>query len=236
MFKNIIPIIENELRLYVFSWMGWISIIIVNIFISIAFLTVVEFGNFSQFFSLLETPISWAIIIVGARSLSRDKELGMFSLFFTSPISLGTVIVGKFLALSIFFLILAVSLFFYPLMVSFFFPISWLSMFTGFFGLIFLIMFFSALSVFASSFSNNTLISILIGFGIWMVMNVFQSIAAMMDPGSPLINFVNMLSYSYHFRNINIGVFSFDDILYFVIGSVFFIKMSESRILAQIAR
>lgn len=234
--KKIQAILKNELKLYGYSWLGWTSFLLINLIAGLGYLFgSVSYGNFQYFFSLLEMPFAWAILIVGSRSLAKDKELGMFSLYFTSPISLNKILLAKFLALTLFFMMIALSLLFYVFLSTMFFNISWMTVFSGMIGLFCVILIFSSISVFASSCADNTLISIVIGFGLWMFVYLIGSLGNAMDPNLVITKILQQISYSYHFKNINSGVFTLGDILYFLIFYIVTLNLTESKILKQVA-
>ncbi len=234
--KKISAIFKNELRLYFYSWLGWSAFLIINIIASMGYLFgSVSYGNFQYFFSLLEMPFAWGILIIGARSLAKDKEQGLFSLFFTSPISLRDILLAKFLALAFFFTMMAMSLFFYVFLSMIFFNISLMTVLSGFVGLLCVIVLFSAFAIFASSCADNTLISIVIGFGLWMVVYLLGSLGNMLDPNLPMTTIIKEISYTYHFNNISSGVFSFVDLFYFVAVPIITLNFTESKILKQVA-
>ncbi len=195
----------------------------------------VSYGNFQYFFSLLEMPFAWGILIIGSRSLAKDKEQGLFSLFFTSPISLRDILIAKFLALVVFFSMMAITLFFYIFVSMSFFNISLMTVLSGFTGLFCVIILFSALAIFASSCADNTLISIVIGFGLWMMIYLFGSLGNMLDPNLPITTFIKEISYTHHFNNISSGVFSFADLFYFIAVPIITLGFTESKILKQVA-
>lgn len=235
--KKIIPIFFNENRLYFYSWLGWAILIIINLIAIIGFLFgTVRYGKFEELFRLLEMPFAWGILIVGTRSLGRDRELGLFTLYFTAPIKLSEFILGKFLSLVAFFTIILFTLLIYPLITSIFFDISWLTVLSGFTGVFFAICFFSAIALFASALSSNALISIVIGFGIWMCLSLLGSLSRIFDPNAGITEILKMISYNYHFNHIISGIFSMDDIIYFTIMSLVLIKLTESQLLIQTAK
>ncbi|MGL4563178.1 MAG: hypothetical protein ACRCVW_04910 [Brevinema sp.] len=227
----------NELRLYLFSWLGWMSLLIINIIAAIGMLSgIAQYGLYVQLFYLIEMPLVWSILIIGSRTFSKDRELGLFSLFFTSPIKISELFFSKFLALVVFFSFSLCLIIFYPFMASFFVQITWISIFSSICAILMQIILFSSIALFASSCSSNSLISIVIGFSLWIVLNLLNSAVGYMDPNFLFTEILKNLSYTYHFNNINSGNFSLSDILYYGIGAFFFIKLAESKILSQIAR
>ncbi|MGL4394273.1 MAG: ABC transporter permease [Brevinema sp.] len=230
-------ILLNELRLYMFSWMGWIALIILNLIAALGmFSGIAQYGLYIQLFYLIEMPLVWCILIVGSRTLSKDRELGLFSLFFTSPIKIQELFFAKFLGLVVFFSIGLLSIVFYPLAASLFVHISWISILSCILAVFMQIILFSAVALFASSCSANSLIAIVISFGIWIVFNLINSMSGYFDPNFLITKILRNFSYTYHFNNINSGNFSLADILYYVVGALFFIKASEAKVLNQIAR
>lgn len=234
--KKIQAIFKNELKLYCYSWLGWTAFLLINIIAALGYLFgAVSYGNFQYFFSLLEMPFAWAILIVGSRSLAKDKEQGMFSLFFTSSIPLKSILWAKILALTTFFTLIAFSLFFYVFVSAIFFNISWMTVLSGSAGLFSVILVFSAISLFASASADNTLISIVIGFGLWMVLYLIGTLGNMLDSNLVITKILQQISYTYHFNMINSGVFSIGNLLYFITVYIFTVNLTESKILKQVA-
>ncbi|MGL4387788.1 MAG: ABC transporter permease [Brevinema sp.] len=230
-------IFTNELRLYLFSWMGWIALLILNLIAAVGmFSGIAQYGLYIQLFYLIEMPLVWCILIVGSRTLSRDRELGVFSLFFTSPIKIQDLFFAKFLGLVFFFTIGLLTISFFPIVASFFVKITWISIFSCMLAVFMQIILFSSIALFSSSCSTNSLIAIVISFSIWISFNLLNSMSGYFDPNFLLTKILKNLSYTYHFNNINSGNFSLADILYYIIGALFFIKLSESKVLSQIAR
>ncbi len=234
--NKIKAIYKNEVRLYYFSWLGWSSFIVINIIAAMGYLFgAVSYGNFQYFFSMLEMPFAWAVLITGARTLAKDKELGMFPFFFTSPVPLRSILAAKYLALFSVFAAAAGSLLFYAVLSSVFFNISMMSVASGLLGLLCVTALFSAIALFASSCADNTLISIVIGFGIWMGLYLIGALGAMIDPKLPIAGIIQNISYTKHYSNIISGVFELSDLVYFVAVPIIMIGFAESRILKQTA-
>ncbi len=234
--NKIKAIFKNELRLYLFSWLGWSSFIIINLIAAMGYLFgAVSFGNFQYFFALLEMPFAWAVLITGARTLAKDKELGMFPLFFTSPVPLRNILAAKYLALFFVFAVMAASMLFYAVLSASFFNISMMSVASGLLGLICITALFSAIALFASACADNTLISIVIGFGLWMALYLVGAMGSMINPNLPISGIIQDISYTKHFNNIITGVFELSDVVYFIIAPVVLIGLAESRILRQTA-
>lgn len=228
-------IFYNELRLYFYSWLGWSTIIILNVIAFLGFNAgAASYGKFNAFFEMMQMPFAWSILIVGARTLAKDRELGLFNLFFTSPITLIQLLLGKFFALYVFFIIIAVNLLFYPLITAFFIKISWLSIVSGFLALSLVLLLFCGITLFASAAAINSLVAIIIGFGIWIFLALLGPISQGLSI-SPFKMFIENFAYTFHFDNIISGIFGWDDLLFFIFSTYFFIKLSEAQILSQTA-
>ena len=230
-------IFMNELRLYTLSWLGWSVLLLLNITAFLGFNGgAATYGKFEGFFGMLQMPLAWAVIIAGARTFARDKELGMFELFFTAPVPLLYIVLAKFASLFVFFLIPVLGLLIYPITTSFFINVSWMTVVSGLVGLILLLSIFSALAVMASAFTQSTLTAIVCGFGFWIVMTLVGSLVPVLPAGTMIRAVAEGLSYSLRFNDISGGVFRWDDILFFIALSLIFLKTAESRVLAQISR
>lgn len=227
----------NELRLYGLSWLGWSALLLLNIIAFFGFNAgTASYGKFDALFQMMQMPFAWAVIIVGARTFAKDKELGLYELYFTAPVPLWHIVLAKFGALTLFFALGALNLLIYPLVMSIFVNISWMSVLSGMTALFFSLLLFASLAVLASALSPNVLTAIISGFGLWMILTLLGALVPALPPSSPAKGFLESIAYGVRFNSVASGVFSWGDLIYFTALSLVLLKTAESRVLAQISR
>lgn len=227
----------NELRLYALSWLGWSALLLLNLIAFFAFNAgTASYGKFDPLFLMMQMPFAWAVIIVGARTFAKDKEQGLYELYFTAPVPLWKIVLAKFCALYVFFALAALNLIIYPLAMSIFVNISWMSVLSGMTALLLGLLLFASLAVLASALSPNVLTAIVSGFALWMLFTLLGALVPALPASSPAKAALEGISYGVRFGSITSGVFAWDDILFFFALGLVFLKAAESRVLAQISR
>lgn len=114
----------------------------------------------AAFILMLASPV------LTMRLVSEEKKSRTIELLLTSPVSPAEIIVGKFLACFILYLVLIVLTLQYPLILSFYsaeFDLG--PVYSGYVGLILIGSAFISLGLFASTLTENQIIAAMISFG-----------------------------------------------------------------------
>ncbi len=165
------------------------------------------------------------------RLLAEEKKSGTAELLFTLPLTDWGIILGKFLAALVVYLLLLAMTLCYGVALAFITRVDWGGVLVGYLGLVLLGGAFLALGLFSSSLTENQIISAVIAFGLLLLfwlMGWFEEIGAMQGQG-----FMKHLSILEHFGAFSRGVIDTRHLIYFASFIYFFLfltkRMLESR-------
>ncbi|MDO5969637.1 gliding motility-associated ABC transporter permease subunit GldF [Flavivirga aquimarina] len=188
------------------------------------------FADLSPFFLLAPWILIFLIPAVTMRSFSDEKKQGTLELLLTKPISHINIILGKYFGAFILILIALLPTLLYVYTVyQLGNPIGNIdtgSTLGSYFGLLFLIAAYTAIGVFASSLSDNQIVSFITAVFICFLFYIgFEGIA---DFASS--NFIEQLGMSLHYKSMSRGVLDTRDILYFLSVTIFFLMLTKINI------
>lgn len=236
--KNIFTLIEKELRLYFISPIAYV---VAMVFLAVSdFLFYMQIRFFSDLSTLQmmqmqgdipELIIHEAIFLPTFRNMSfilllimplltmrlfaEEKKGRTTELLMTSPITITEIILGKFFASMIVYLLLLILSLHLPLMLSIVTEISWAPLFTSYLGLFLMGGVFLSMGLFASSLTENQIIAAVIGFGIliglWIV-----GVSGHNAGNGMLGEVASYLSLSRHLDNFIKGLISSRSVTYFI--------------------
>lgn len=155
--------------------------------------------------------------ILTMRTFAEDKRRGTFELLATSPLSIGEIVLGKFLGVSfvIFVMLLMVSVF--PLLLCVFGNPELLPVISGFVGILLCSLSFAAIGVAASAFTENQIIAAVISFVVLLLLYLSHSAAQGVGQwaGEWASNFLTNLSPFMQTRDFVRGVVTLKSCVYF---------------------
>lgn len=183
------------------------------------------------FFGNISVILLFIIPMITMRAFAEEKRMGTFELIYTSPINTWSIVIGKFIGISAFvmFLILISGFFMIPLF-SYGEPDKG-AVLTSYIGLILMALAFVAAGIFASSITENQIISIIVAFGILLLFWVLGWVRGTLE--GTLRDVLSYLSFMDHFQNFSRGVVDTRDLVYYFsfTGVLLFLTYSvlESR-------
>ena len=159
------------------------------------------------------------------RVFSEEKTNGTYELLYTSPISTWSVILGKFMAVSVFYLaVLATHTLFLIVMFGYGNPEAG-PVFSGYLGLFLAGLAFLSIGIFASSLTRNQIISFFvamsISFGFLMV-----GWAAGLTSGN-MATFLEGASIAKHFSGFNSGIITSSSLVFFLTIIILFLSATK---------
>lgn len=162
------------------------------------------------------------------RTFSDELRSGTIKLLFSSPLSISSIVLGKFLAVMGFFLLLAGLAALLPLSISTGTRLDAGLLFSGFLGLLLLFSLFTATGLFFSSLSHSPALAaistFLFSFLIWI-----GHIAS--DSGNERVEMLaNYISSQKHFNAMLSGAFDSADPAYFLLGTCLFLGLCIWRL------
>ena len=165
------------------------------------------------------------------RLLSEEQKLGTFELLLTSPVRDWEVVIGKYLAATVFFVFtLGLTLYYYVLMQWFGNPDTG-PVFTGYLGMLLMGMASLAVGLLASSLTSNQIVAAMVGFGMLLLLSVIHLVSNAVT-GLPS-RILQALSMNTHFEDFAQGVINTADLAYYISMTVLFlfltVRILESR-------
>lgn len=188
------------------------------------------FADLSSFFVLAPWILIFLISAVTMRSFSDEKKQGTLELLLTKPISHLQIVLAKYFSAIILIVIALIPTLLYVYTIyQLGNPVGNLdfgSTVGSYFGLLFLIAAYTAIGIFASTLSDNQIVTFIFAAFICLMFYIgFESVASFTSS-----NFLDQLSMNFHFKSISRGVLDTRDILYFLSISAFFIFITKLNI------
>ncbi|MBM4284170.1 MAG: ABC transporter permease [Deltaproteobacteria bacterium] len=182
---------------------------------------------FRPLFSTLAIIFIMMVPLLTMRLLAEEKRSGTAELLFTYPLSDWAVIIGKYLASLIVYLIFLACTLVYPVFFSFLGKLDWGPVLSGYLGLILLGGACLALGLFASSLTENQIIAAVAAFAMLLL---FWLIGWQQEVGSPGAGFFGAISLLDHFENLLKGVIDTRDLVYFLSFIFFFLFLTKRQL------
>lgn len=233
-------ILLKEIKSFFGSPMGYL-VIAIFLLLNGLFLWVFEgdfnilnagFADLAPFFTLAPWILIFLIPAVTMRSFSEEKKQGTLELLFTKPLSIGQIVNGKFFAAVLLIVIAIIPTLIYV------YAISGLSMekshidmgstIGSYFGLLFLIGGYTAIGIFASTFSDNQIVAFIVSvFLCFLFYFGFDGVAGYAGSFESAVSAIGMQD---HFISMGRGVLDTRDLIYFVSITVLFLSMTVTKL------
>jgi len=174
-----------------------------------------------NFFSLLPVIFSFVVPAITMRLFSEELNVGSYEILLTMPVTFQDIVVGKFLASTLFVVAMLIPALAYPITVSFLGQLDWGPVMGGYVGAVLLGAAFSAIGLFASSLTRNQIIAFITGMALCFSLTLIDKMLFFLPQS--ILGFLQYLGAGFHFNNISKGIIDSRDILYFL--SVIFIGL-----------
>lgn len=220
-----LAIIKKDIRSSFHTVIGWLFIAVLWLFLSYFVL----YYNFLNLSSSLASPLGTMelimiilIPILCMRSFADEKRQKTDQVLFTAPVSVGKVVLGKFIALAVIFTVPVLMLCMYPLIFSAYGTVAFLENYVAIIGFWLLGLACIAICVFASSLTENPLIAAVISFLILFLIYLVPSFSSAISSSSTAVsNILDALSMFDQYEAFLNGTLSVTAIIY--LGSVIFL-------------
>jgi gliding motility-associated transport system permease protein len=162
--------------------------------------------------------------LVTMRLFAEEKKLGTIELMWTYPVTDGAIVMGKFLAAWIFFLIMLLPTVINPIIFYRFYHFAIGPLVAAYVGIFLLGTAFIACGIFVSSLTENQVVSAMVTYGIlvfFWFMTWNEEVA-----NQQIIHALLRLSLFDHFYNFSRGVIDTRDIVYFVLFIALFLFLT----------
>ena len=186
----------------------------------------------SGMFANLFLIIIFLIPILTMRLFSEEKKQKTEQGLLTAPVSLTSIVLGKYFAALTLFTIGISVVFVYGFILSLFGSVAWLTLVSNFLALFLLGAAFSAVGVFISSLTENQVIAAVGGFVCLMMLYMIDVIASSVNV-TWLQNFLYDMSFYSRYYEFTCGIFNLSSVLFYLSTAVLFnfftVRVFEKR-------
>jgi len=186
------------------------------------------FADLNSFFELVPWVFLFLIPAITMKAFSEEKKMGTLELLLTKPLSLKSIVLGKYFGAVLLICLALTPTLLYVLTISKLGnpPGNWDlgSTLGSYIGLLFLIFAYTSIGIFASTLSGNQIVTFIIAMFLCFFMYYgFEGLASISGSANFAITTLGMKA---HFNSIARGVLDTRDILYFISVSVLFISFT----------
>tara|TARA_R110002049_G_scaffold240425_1_gene413834 strand:+ start:74104 stop:74781 length:678 start_codon:yes stop_codon:yes gene_type:complete len=189
-----------------------------------------QFADLGNFFFLAPWIFLFLIPAITMKSFSEEKKLGTLELLLIKPLTVWQLVLGKFFGNLVLTLVALLPTLLYV------YTVSQLGTTVGnldigmvigsYFGIIFLAACYTAIGLFASTLSENQIVSFIAAVLICFFLYYgFEALASIISSGDTAV-FVQRLGMKAHFASIARGVIDSADLLYFLSLALFFLFLA----------
>lgn len=183
---------------------------------------------FRPLFGTLAIVLLLLVPLLTMRLLAEEKRSGTAELLFTYPLTDWAVILGKFLAALLVYLIFLALTVLYALMLTAFLPLDWGALAGAYLGLLLLGGACLSLGLFASSLTENQIIAGVVAFALLLLFWLIGWQAELGAGGWG--GFFSALSMLEHFENLSRGVIDTRDLVYYFSFMYFFLFLTKRQL------
>ena len=221
-------ILKKELRSYFNSPMAYIFLVVFSItngyFFTNTFFLINQ-SDMRALFNIIPLIYLFFIPAITMSLIAREKNSGTMEVMSTLPIKDVEFIMGKFFAAVLLIIIgLAITFIHLFTLMNVGTNIDYGSVLTGYLGIIMLGSVYASIGTFASSVTENQVISFIISVFIVLIFFLLDKVIYFMP--SSIQGIVQFLSVDFHLSNMSRGVIDSRNIIYFLSLITFFLFMT----------
>ncbi len=216
-------IFKREFRAYFTSPLGYVFLAIFYAFSGLFFyIFALSVGStdISSVFLMMFMVLMIFVPLLTMRLLSEDKKQKTDQLTLTAPVSLLSIVMGKFLAAYAIFAIGVAVMPVYGFVMSTFATVSWLPIWGNTVGLLLLGGIFVSIGLFVSSLTENQMIAAIGSFFINLMILLMNTLTSALPSGF-FQDVLSSISVYSRYSQITNGIFSLSSLIFFI--SVIFI-------------
>ena len=221
-------IFKRELRAYFTSPLGYVFLAIFYAFSGLFFyIFALSVGStdISSVFLMMFMVLMIFVPLLTMRLLSEDKKQKTDQLTLTAPVSLLSIVMGKFLAAYAIFAIGVAVMPVYGFVMSTFATVSWLPIWGNTVGLLLLGGIFVSIGLFVSSLTENQMIAAIGGFFINLMILLMNTLTSALPSGF-FRDVLSSISVYSRYSQITNGIFSLSRLIFFLSVLLIFVLLT----------
>jgi ABC-2 type transport system permease protein len=166
--------------------------------------------------------------LVTMRLYSEEKKTGTVELLYTTPLSIGNIVIGKFLAGIVFYFVMLIPTMVFQIILFIYGDPELGPILSGYIGLFLLGSAFISGGLFISSLTENQIIAAIGGFGLSLLLWIIGWAANYSGPGlSEILKYLSIIN---HFEDFAQGVVDSRHVLYYILFCVFGVYLTFKSI------
>ncbi len=211
-------IIKRELYSYFCSPLAYV-IMAIFLFFAGLFFTLICLSNSNSKLTYVFTNMflvtTFLTPMLCMRLMSDEKRLKTDQALLTSPVSILGIVLGKFFAACLLFLISMSIFLIFGLVLSFFTSPGWPVILCNLLGLFLLAATFISIDIFLSSLTESQVIAAVCGFAAGLFVYLLDNVANAVTV-SVVRKVLNAVSFMAHYQNFTVGILNLADIIFFL--------------------
>lgn len=211
-----LAIFIKEVKSYFYSPIAYILIGLFTLLTSIFFWPnlIYQYADFNGVLSTMGFILLFIVPILTMKILAEDRKNGTEVLLLTSPVSLTSIVIGKYLASLFVFLVMTGITLIYPMVLLAYGGPFTAQLVGGYVGFILLGASFISVGVFASSLTENQVIAVVIAFVSLLIMWVAGSLVGIIGGfASKVLGWFSLIS---RYEDFNRGILGLSPIIYYL--------------------
>ena len=177
-------IIKKELKSYFFTPIGWVFIGLFLAVVSFVFYQYTFTSGYLNFeYIIWDSTVVLAFIIpvLTMRMFAEEKKNGTDQLLMTSPKSIVSIVLGKFLAATLVVVIGTLLMFIYYGILRHFGTVSLTEPLVAMLGLLLLAMSYISFGMFVSSITENQIVAASVSIGFFLILSFLQNYQGLVE-------------------------------------------------------
>ncbi len=248
--KNIWFIAKKEIKTYFTSPIAYVAITVFLVLVGFFFYSLIWWFN-SQAIQMAQNPYYYQqmninqmvysplfhnmsiilllmIPLLTMRLFSEEKKIGTDELLYTSPLSVGQIILGKYLAALIVLVVMLLLTGIFSIFTFAYGNPEPAPLLNGYLGLFLMGAAFIGVGIFFSSLTENQIVSAILTFGALLLFWILNW--ASYSAGGIWKGILNYLSFFQHFDDLTQGILDTTDVVYYVSFAFFGLFLTHSVI------
>ncbi len=212
-----IAVFKREFKSYFTSPMGFIILAVMTLFLSLAFYMIYIQGlpNVANVFNAMSGILIFIIPFISMRLFSEEKKHKVDQVLLTAPIKITSIVLGKLLAaLAIWSVGLSITLIF-QFVVATYVSLNWGIFFYALFGMLLFGAAMIAIGMFFSSLTESSVIAAAVTVALFVIIMLIDGLTQSVD-SQFIKTLVSAISFIQRYGNFVSGVFSLNDIIYYL--------------------
>ncbi len=223
-----LAVLKREVRAYFQSPLGYVFVSAMFFFSGYYFFTYNLYGNttnMSRLFELLFPVVLFLVPVLTMRLMSEDKRSKTDQLLLTAPISRMGIVLGKYGAAALVFLVAISATMIEAVAMSFFAAPDWPVILGNFIGLLLLGVTLIAICMFLSALTESQVIAAVSGFVVSLFLMLVDALALVVNSSFLQALFRN-LSFNDRYTSFTMGIVDLPNVVFFLSISALFVFLT----------